>query len=67
MGRDLLRLCDNIDKHGLVDYQYGVAEARIIDILTECEDRLRDVERSGSSAQTGATSAPSGGAGRAPP
>ena len=31
MGKELLRLCDNIDKHGLVDYQYGVAESYIID------------------------------------
>lgn len=31
MGRDLVRLCDNIEKHGLVDYQMGVAEEDIIE------------------------------------
>lgn len=30
MGRDLVRLCDNIERHGLVDYQYGVWEETII-------------------------------------
>jgi hypothetical protein len=30
MAKELIRLCDNIEKHGLVDYQYGVAEERII-------------------------------------
>jgi len=31
MAEDLKRLCDVIEKYGLVDYQYGVAEERIID------------------------------------
>jgi hypothetical protein len=31
MAKDLIRFCDNIEKHGLVDYQYGVWEERIID------------------------------------
>jgi hypothetical protein len=30
MAKDLIKLCDNIEKHGLVDYQYGVWEERII-------------------------------------
>lgn len=30
MAKDLLRMCDAIEKHGLVDYQYGVAEEQII-------------------------------------
>ena len=29
MGRDLVRLCDNMEKHGLVDYQMGVWEEQI--------------------------------------
>lgn len=29
MGDDLIRLCDQIERHGLVDYQYGVWEERI--------------------------------------
>jgi hypothetical protein len=28
--KDLLRMCDGIESHGLVDYQYGVAEERIV-------------------------------------
>ena len=31
MATDLIRLCDTIDSHGLVDYQYGVAEEQIMD------------------------------------
>jgi len=30
MGRELVRLCDSIERHGLVDYEYGVWEERII-------------------------------------
>ena len=31
MGKELVRLCDSIERHGLVDYQYGVWEEQIID------------------------------------
>jgi hypothetical protein len=31
MGKELIRLCDNMEKHGLVDYQMGVWEEDIID------------------------------------
>jgi hypothetical protein len=31
MGKELVRLCDNIERHGLVDYQYGVWEEQIVD------------------------------------
>lgn len=30
MAKDLIRMCDSIEKHGLVDYQYGVAEEQIV-------------------------------------
>lgn len=30
MIKDLIRMCDGIESHGLVDYQYGVAEERIV-------------------------------------
>ncbi len=30
MGNELIRLCDNIERHGLVDYEYGVWEERIL-------------------------------------
>lgn len=29
MGDELVRLCDGIERHGLVDYQYGVWEEQI--------------------------------------
>jgi hypothetical protein len=29
MGNALIRLCDGIECHGLVDYQYGMREDRI--------------------------------------
>ncbi|KAK4104820.1 hypothetical protein N658DRAFT_542123 [Parathielavia hyrcaniae] len=31
MGDDLVRMCDSIERHGLVDYQYGVWEERIVE------------------------------------
>jgi hypothetical protein len=30
MGKELVRLCDNMEKHGLVDYQMGVWEEEIM-------------------------------------
>jgi hypothetical protein len=30
MGKELIRLCDVMEKHGLVDYQMGVWEEEII-------------------------------------
>lgn len=30
LGRELVRLCDMMEKHGLVDYQMGVWEEEII-------------------------------------
>ncbi|KAK6444124.1 hypothetical protein FP744_10000372 [Trichoderma asperellum] len=38
LGDELIRLCDGIESHGLVDYQYGVWEDRIETILEECLD-----------------------------
>lgn len=31
MAKDLVKLCDSIEKHGLVDYQYGVMEEEIME------------------------------------
>ncbi|EPE09655.1 hypothetical protein F503_07431 [Ophiostoma piceae UAMH 11346] len=36
MARELVRLCDSVERFGLVDYDYGVWEERIMAILTEC-------------------------------
>ncbi|PVH67618.1 hypothetical protein DL98DRAFT_443188, partial [Cadophora sp. DSE1049] len=30
MAKYLIRMCDAVEKHSLVDYQYGVAEEQII-------------------------------------
>ncbi|KAI0167029.1 hypothetical protein GGR52DRAFT_574993 [Hypoxylon sp. FL1284] len=38
MGKEIVRLCDGVDRHGLVDYQYGVWEESIIEIIEECLD-----------------------------
>lgn len=50
MAKELIRLCDNVEKNGLVDYQYGVWEERIITILTECVDLLESNEEGGNGA-----------------
>ncbi|EGO61091.1 hypothetical protein NEUTE1DRAFT_76809 [Neurospora tetrasperma FGSC 2508] len=47
MGKELIRLCDSIERHGLVDYQYGVWEEQIIEILTECLNVYEPTESSG--------------------
>lgn len=31
LSRQLVRLCDGVENHGLVDYQMGVAEEEIMD------------------------------------
>ncbi|CCF40762.1 hypothetical protein CH063_11243 [Colletotrichum higginsianum] len=59
MGKELVRLCDGIERHGLVDYQYGVWEQQIIEILEACIDQYEaNEESSGNSgtAQTGSGS-----------
>ncbi|EHL01709.1 hypothetical protein M7I_2346 [Glarea lozoyensis 74030] len=40
-------MCDAVEKHGLVDYQYGVAEEQIITVLSECLDLQESIEGSG--------------------
>ncbi|KAH0537845.1 hypothetical protein FGG08_005458 [Glutinoglossum americanum] len=42
MGRELIRLCDSMERHGLVDYQMGVWEEEIIGILQECLELLEN-------------------------
>lgn len=37
LSRELVRLCDSVEKHGLVDYQMGVAEEEIMDRKYPCE------------------------------
>ncbi|KAK2666737.1 hypothetical protein RAB80_017854 [Fusarium oxysporum f. sp. vasinfectum] len=47
MGNELIRLCDGIERHGLVDYQYGVWEDQITAVLEDCLD-LYDASEEGS-------------------
>lgn len=44
LSRELVRLCDSIEKHGLVDYQMGVAEEEIMDCGSCLYDRVMRVE-----------------------
>jgi hypothetical protein len=41
MGKELVRLCDSMEKHGLVDYQMGVWEEDIITCAYCISIRLR--------------------------
>lgn len=40
LARELVRLCDNVEKHGLVDYQMGVAEEDIMDRESQSSNGL---------------------------
>lgn len=44
LGDELIRLCDGIESHGLVDYQYGVLEDQIVGTLEECLDLYESPE-----------------------
>lgn len=61
MARHLIKMCDLVEKHGLVDYQYGVAEEQIMAILMECLDLQETLEK-----MEGDDAGPSVGIGRAP-
>ncbi|KAJ5376378.1 hypothetical protein N7509_013264 [Penicillium cosmopolitanum] len=38
MGKDLIHLCDQLEQHGLVDYQLGIWEEEILCVLGQCLD-----------------------------
>lgn len=40
LGSELIKLCDSMERHGLVDYQMGVWEEEILDSIQECLDLL---------------------------
>lgn len=46
MGNELVRLCDGIEPHGLVDYEMGVAEEQIISSKSKqrCEQLARSAD-----------------------
>ncbi|KAI8932682.1 hypothetical protein NX059_010176 [Plenodomus lindquistii] len=56
MGTQLVKNCDAMEKHGLVDYQMGVWEEEIVAMLTSCLDLLEEVG-GGPSAQRSSTTA----------
>ncbi|EDN04567.1 predicted protein [Histoplasma mississippiense (nom. inval.)] len=61
MGRELVRLCDRMEQHGLVDYQMGVWEEEILSVLGQCLDLLEGNENTpaaGSSSRTTTSVAP---------
>ncbi|THV46894.1 hypothetical protein BGAL_0351g00010 [Botrytis galanthina] len=58
MGTNLTRLCDSVEKYGLVDYQYGVGESQIIDILLSCQKLQEELEASSSIANSNVGRAP---------
>jgi hypothetical protein len=41
MGKELIRLCDVMEKHGLVDYQMGVWEEEIINRKSSLIDCIK--------------------------
>ncbi|KAI9890862.1 MAG: hypothetical protein M1814_003501 [Vezdaea aestivalis] len=58
LGQELVRLCDGMERHGLVDYQMGVWEEQILDLLTECITLLQpDEEEEGDDQDEPATAA----------
>ncbi|KAJ5628572.1 hypothetical protein N7490_010800 [Penicillium lividum] len=40
MGKTLIQLCDQLEQHGLVDYQMGIWEEEILCVLGQCLDLL---------------------------
>ena len=49
LARELVRLCDDVEKHGLVDYQMGVAEENIMDrerLISLASDSLTNGQNS---------------------
>ncbi|KAI1129439.1 hypothetical protein F5Y10DRAFT_151431 [Nemania abortiva] len=48
MGNDLVRLCNSVERYGLVDYEYGVWEERIFHILHKCYDAYDNKSKSSS-------------------
>ncbi|KKK14184.1 hypothetical protein ARAM_003576 [Aspergillus rambellii] len=40
LGNELIRLCDQMEQHGLVDYQMGIWEEEILSALGQCLDLI---------------------------
>ncbi|KAJ4288657.1 hypothetical protein N0V90_011894 [Kalmusia sp. IMI 367209] len=56
MGTKLVKNCDNMEKHGLVDYQMGVWEEEITAMAMKCLEQLEQLGAGPSSAQRPAAS-----------
>ena len=41
---DLIKLCDNIDQYGLIDYEMGVWEEQIVHVFSQCLDLLQSAQ-----------------------
>ncbi|KAI1805559.1 hypothetical protein F4811DRAFT_570087 [Daldinia bambusicola] len=63
MGKEIVRLCDGIDRHGLVDYEYGVWEESIVAIIEECLDLYENEEEAEPSSSSATNPAGAGGRG----
>ncbi|CAD6439677.1 6e33e292-dbf6-47f8-b1e0-3d4bbb89c45e [Sclerotinia trifoliorum] len=64
MGTNLTRMCDSVEKYGLVDYQYGVGESQIMDILLSCKQLQETLEGPGTPDEGASANS---NVGRAPP
>ncbi|KAF3403698.1 hypothetical protein F1880_009602, partial [Penicillium rolfsii] len=42
MGKELIQLCDQLEQHGLVDYQMGIWEEEILSVLGQCLDLMEN-------------------------
>lgn len=40
MGKQLIHFCDQLEQHGLVDYQMGIWEEEILSALSQCLDLI---------------------------
>lgn len=58
MVEELISLCDQIEQHGLVDYDMGVWEEQIVTLYSQCLDLLPSEDSLGqTSSGTGRTAA----------
>ncbi|KAK3671021.1 hypothetical protein LTR78_009139 [Recurvomyces mirabilis] len=57
LSRELIRLCDSVERHGLVDYQMGVAEEEIVNLILRCLALLETIEGPGEARQAESSAA----------
>lgn len=64
LSRELIRLCDGVERFGLVDYQMGVAEDEILALAQRCLSLLEALGRRASTTAVGESSSAQAGRGR---